>query len=98
VGVFGLPFLGARFLLAVHLRSGFVAVDFLQFRTHKEKTGMRFAKPAKSARPGFVEARIAQLQRQLATETNEIRKSELQNEINEWMRSRPKQGNDRGRF
>lgn len=59
---------------------------------------MRFDKPKKSARPEFVEARIAQLQRQLATETNETRKSELQNEINDWQRSRPKQRNDRGKF
>jgi hypothetical protein len=59
---------------------------------------MRFDKPRKSARPEFVEARIAQLQRQLATETNETRKSELQNEINDWQRSRPKQRNGRGRF
>lgn len=58
---------------------------------------MRFVKPTKSARPDFVEARIAQLQRQLATETNETRKGELQNEINEWQRSRPKRI-DRGRF
>jgi hypothetical protein len=59
---------------------------------------MRFEKPKKSARPEFAEARIAQLQRQLATETNEIRKSELQNEINDWQRTRPKQKNERGRF
>lgn len=59
---------------------------------------MRFEKPRKSARPEFVEARIAQLQRQLATETNENRKSELQSEINDWQRSRPKPRNDRGRF
>lgn len=32
---------------------------------------MRFAKPTKSARPDFVDARIAQLQRQPATEKNE---------------------------
>jgi hypothetical protein len=59
---------------------------------------MRFDKPRKSARPEFVEARIAQLQRQLATETNETRKSELQHEINDWQRCRPKQRNDRGKF
>ena len=59
---------------------------------------MRFEKPRKSARPEFVAARIAQLQRQLATETNETRKSELQNEINDWQRSRPKQKGDRGRW
>lgn len=38
---------------------------------------MRFAKPTRSARPEFVDARIAQLQGQLATEKNETRKSEL---------------------
>lgn len=59
---------------------------------------MRFVKPVKSARPDFVDARIAQLQRQLATEKNETRKSELQDEINDWQRSRPKQRNDRGRY
>jgi hypothetical protein len=59
---------------------------------------MRFERPRKSTRPEFVEARIAQLQTQLATETNETRKSELQNEIDDWQRSRPKQRNDRGKF
>lgn len=59
---------------------------------------MRFVKPTKSTRPDFVAARIAQLQRQLATEKNETRKSELEDEINEWQRSRPKQKNDRGRY
>lgn len=59
---------------------------------------MRFEKPKKSARPDFVEARIAQLQRQLATEVNETRKSELQSEINDWQRSRPKQKTERGRY
>ncbi len=59
---------------------------------------MRSVKPTKSARPDFVDARIAQLQRQLATEKNETRKSELQDEINDWQRSRPKQRNDRGRY
>jgi len=39
---------------------------------------MRFEKPKKkSGRPGFVDGRIAELERQLATETNETRKSEL---------------------
>jgi len=59
---------------------------------------MRFEKPKKSTRPEFVAARIAELQRQLATETNETRKSELQSEINEWQRSRPKPKSDRGRW
>jgi len=59
---------------------------------------MRFEKRKKSARPEFVAARIAQLQRQLATETNETRKSELQNEINDWQRSRPKPKSERGRW
>lgn len=59
---------------------------------------MRSVKPTKSARPDFVDARIAQLQRQLASEKNETRKSELQDEIAEWQRSRPKQKNDRGRY
>jgi len=45
---------------------------------------MRFAKPKKSSgRPDFAAGRIAELERQLATETNETRKSELRNEINE---------------
>lgn len=59
---------------------------------------MRFEKPNKSSRPEFVAARIAQLQRQLEMETNETRKSELQAEINDWQRSRPKQKNERGRW
>jgi len=59
---------------------------------------MRFEKPKKSGRPEFVEARISQLQRQLATETNETRKLELQNEIAEWQKSRGKQKTDRGRW
>jgi hypothetical protein len=59
---------------------------------------MRFDKQRKSGRPEFVEARIAQLRRQLAAETNETRKSELQNEINDWQRCRSKQRNDRGKF
>ncbi len=59
---------------------------------------MRFVKPARSARPDFAEARIAQLQRQLATEKNETRKSELQDEINDWQRSRSKPRSDRGKY
>lgn len=59
---------------------------------------MRTEKPRKSARPEFVGARIAELQRQLALERNENRRSELQDEINEWQRSRPKQKDDRGRW
>jgi hypothetical protein len=50
---------------------------------------MRFEKPKHTGRPGFVAARIAELQRQLATETNQVRRSELQQELNEWQRSRP---------
>ena len=42
---------------------------------------MRYVKPTKSARPDFVDARIAQLQRQLATEKNEKR---VQEEISDW--------------
>ena len=43
---------------------------------------MRFEKPKKkSGRPDFAAGRIAELERQLATETNETRKNELQNEI-----------------
>ena len=57
---------------------------------------MRIEKPKKSARPEFVAARIAQLQRQLATETNETRKSELLQEINEWQRIRPQPKRDGG--
>lgn len=59
---------------------------------------MRSDKPRKSARPEFVGARIAELQRQLALEKNENRKIELQEEINEWQRSRPKQKTERGRW
>ncbi len=59
---------------------------------------MRSEKPRKSARPEFVGARIAELQRQLALEKNENRKTELQDEINEWQRSRPKPKADRGRW
>lgn len=58
---------------------------------------MRPNKPRKSARPEFVGARIAELQRQLSQERNENRKTELQDEINEWERSRPKQKTERGR-
>jgi hypothetical protein len=59
---------------------------------------MRFEKPKKSSgRPEFATARIAELQRQLATETNERRRGELQDEINDWQRSRPSPKNDRGR-
>jgi hypothetical protein len=58
---------------------------------------MPFEKPKKSGRPEFVTARIAELQRQLALATNENRKIELQEEINDWQRSRPKPKNDRYR-
>jgi len=58
---------------------------------------MRFEKPKKkSGRPDFAAGRIAELERQLATETNETRKSELRNEINEWQRSRPQPRRDEG--
>lgn len=59
---------------------------------------MPFEKPKKSGRPEFVAARIAELQRQLELEKNENRKIELQDEINEWQRSRPKAKTDRGRW
>jgi hypothetical protein len=60
---------------------------------------MRFEKPKKtSGRPAFADGRIAELQRQLATETNETRKSELQQEINEWQRSRPQPRREAGKF
>jgi hypothetical protein len=59
---------------------------------------VRPEKPKKSARPEFVGARIAELQRQLALERNENRKTELQEEINEWQRSRPKQKTERSRW
>lgn len=59
---------------------------------------MRSEKPKKSSRPEFVTARIAELQRQLGLEKNENRKSELQSEIDEWQRSKPKQKTDRGRW
>jgi hypothetical protein len=48
---------------------------------------MRFEKPKKSGRPDFVSGRIAELERMLSTETNEVRKSELQAELGEWRRS-----------
>jgi hypothetical protein len=48
---------------------------------------MRFEKPKKSGRPDFVSGRIAELERMLATETNERRKDELQAELVEWRRS-----------
>jgi len=58
---------------------------------------MRFEKPKKkSGRPGFVDGRIAEIERQLATETNETRKSELLQEISEWQRSRPQPKRDGG--
>lgn len=56
------------------------------------------SKPKKTGRPEFVAARIAQLQRQLDLETNETRKSDLRDEINEWMRSQPKQSSERPRW
>jgi hypothetical protein len=60
---------------------------------------MRFEKPKKkSGRPDFAAGRIAEIERQLATETNEIRKGELQQEINEWQRSRPQPKRDAGKF
>jgi len=57
---------------------------------------MRFEKPKKSVRPDFAAGRIAELERQLATETNETRKGELLSEINEWQRSRPREKRDAG--
>jgi hypothetical protein len=60
---------------------------------------MRFEKPKKkSGRPDFAAGRIAELERQLATETNETRKSELLSEINEWQRSRPREKRDARTF
>ena len=60
---------------------------------------MRFEKPKKkSGRPDFVAGRISEFERQLATETNETRKSELQNEINEWQRSRTQPKREAGKF
>jgi hypothetical protein len=58
---------------------------------------MRFEKPKNSGRPEFVAARIAELQRQLAMENNAVRKSELQQELNEWKQSSAQGRNDRGR-
>ena len=58
---------------------------------------MRFEKPKKSRRPDFAAGRMAELERQLATETNETRKSELRNEIDEWQRSRPQPRRDGGK-
>ena len=59
---------------------------------------MQFEKPKKSGRPDFAAGRRAELERQLATETNETRKSELLGEISEWQRSRPRQKRDAGSF
>jgi hypothetical protein len=59
---------------------------------------MRFEKPKKVGRLDFASGRIAELERQLATETNETRKSELRQEINEWQRSRPQPRRDAGKF
>jgi hypothetical protein len=56
-----------------------------------------FEKPKKSGRPDFVAGRIAELKRRLATETVETRKTELEDEIKEWERSRPQARDDRGR-
>jgi hypothetical protein len=61
---------------------------------------MRFEKPKKSSgRPDFVSGRIAELERSLLTETNEIRKSELQEELSDWRRtsSQRRGKDDRGR-
>jgi len=61
---------------------------------------MRFEKPKKSSgRPDFVSGRIAELERRLAIETNETRKSELQAELIEWRRtsSQGRAKDDRGR-
>jgi hypothetical protein len=64
----------------------------------REEAHMRFEKPKKkSGRPEFVNARIEELQRQVALETNENRKSELQAEINDWQRIRPKPNRDKWR-
>jgi hypothetical protein len=65
----------------------------------KEESAMRFEKPKKkSGRPDFVAGRIAELERQLATEINETRKCELLSEINEWQRSRPREKRDARTF
>lgn len=59
---------------------------------------MPFEKPKKkSGRPEFVAARIAELQRQLALETKENRKSELQAELDDWRRSQPNPRRERWR-
>jgi hypothetical protein len=60
---------------------------------------MRFEKlKKKSGRPDFVAGRIAELERQLATETNETRKTELLAEIREWQGSRPRERRDARTF
>jgi hypothetical protein len=59
---------------------------------------MRFEKPKKVGRPDFASGRIAELQRQLATETHETKKSELHQEITEWQRSRPQTRREAGKF
>jgi hypothetical protein len=60
---------------------------------------MPFEKPKKSSnRRDFTSARIAELERQLALEKNEVRKSELRDEIGEWQRSRPKVKTERSRW
>jgi hypothetical protein len=56
---------------------------------------MRFEKPKKSGRPDFISGRIAELKRRLATETNEVRKSEIQAELVEWQRSQSQTKGDR---
>jgi hypothetical protein len=48
---------------------------------------MRLAKRTTSARRDFVDARIARLQRQLATEKSDTKKSELRVALNDWRRS-----------
>jgi hypothetical protein len=55
---------------------------------------MRFEKPKKSGRPDFVTGRIAELKRRLETETNERRKTEIQDEINEWQRGQQQPKSD----
>jgi hypothetical protein len=52
---------------------------------------VRSDKPRKATRPEFVGTRIAELQRQLSLEKNENRRTELQDELSEWQRIRPKQ-------
>jgi hypothetical protein len=58
---------------------------------------MRFEKPKNSARPDFVSGRIAELERRLALEKNETRKSELQAELNEWRASKGRRSDERSR-